>query len=129
MAIYLGKKYGEDKYKEYENSDAFVFPTYYPNECFPLVLLEAMQHYLPCISTTEGGISGIIEDGKTGFLVEKLNSSELAEKIEYLLNHPNERKRMGENGYRKFVNEFTLEKFEARMVEILGHTGYNKKQL
>ena len=31
-----------------------LFPTFYHNECFPLVLLEAMEHGLPCISTTEG---------------------------------------------------------------------------
>ena len=31
-----------------------LFPTFYHNECFSLVLLEAMEHGLPCISTTEG---------------------------------------------------------------------------
>lgn len=31
-----------------------LFSTFYYNECFPLVLLEAMEHGLPCISTTEG---------------------------------------------------------------------------
>ena len=71
FAIYLGKKYGEEKNEEYAKSDIFVFPTFYPNECFPLVLLEAMQQGLPCISTNEGGIASIIDDGKTGFLVEK----------------------------------------------------------
>ena len=73
FAIYLGKKYGEEKNEEYAKSDIFVFPTFYPNECFPLVLLEAMQQGLPCISTNEGGIASIIDDGKTGFLVEKQN--------------------------------------------------------
>lgn len=73
FAIYLGKKYGEEKNEKYAKSDIFVFPTFYPNECFPLVLLEAMQQGLPCISTNEGGIASIIDDGKTGFLVEKQN--------------------------------------------------------
>ena len=31
-----------------------LFPTFYHNKCLPLVLLEAMEHGLPCISTTEG---------------------------------------------------------------------------
>lgn len=121
MVIYQGKKYGEEKNKEYVHSDVFVFPTFYYNECFPLVLLEAMEHHVACISTTEGGISGIIEDGKTGFLVKKHDSSTLAEKIEYLITHPDERNQMGEKGYQKFQNEFTLRKFEERLAGILGN--------
>ena len=116
MVIYQGKKYGEEKNKEYAQSDVFIFPTFYYNECFPLVLLEAMEHHVACISTTEGGISGIIEDGKTGFLVKKHDSSTLAEKIEYLITHPDERNQMGEKGYQKFQNEFTLRKFEERLI-------------
>mgnify|MGYP000662395086 CR=1 FL=1 len=54
----------------------------------PLVLLEAMEQSLPCISTNEGGIPGIIEEGKTGFIVEKHSPQQLAEKIEYLIDHP-----------------------------------------
>ena len=55
-----------------------LFPTFYHNECFSLVLLEAMEHGLPCISTTEGGIPGIVDDGKTGFLVPKHDVAVLA---------------------------------------------------
>ena len=41
---YKGCIYGEDKSQELKNADLFVFPTYYSNECFPIVLLEAMAH-------------------------------------------------------------------------------------
>lgn len=115
-----GGKYGKDKDEYWDAADIFVFPTFYHNECFPLVLLEAMQHHLPCISTTEGGIPGIIDEGETGFLIEKHDFHALADKIEYLCLHPEECKRMGEKGYQKFQREFTLSKFEERMVEILG---------
>jgi glycosyltransferase involved in cell wall biosynthesis len=60
---YIGKKYNEEKKKAFEEADIFVFPTYYSNECFPLVLLEAISHSLPVVSTLEGGIPDIIEDG------------------------------------------------------------------
>lgn len=55
-----------------------LFPTFYHNEYFPLVLLEAMEHGLSFISTTEGGIPGIVDDGKTGFLVPKHDVAVLA---------------------------------------------------
>lgn len=119
MALYLGKRYGEEKNEEYGNADIFVFPTYYYNECFPLVLLEAMERAVPCISTREGGVSAIIDDGVNGFIVEKRDANALADRMEFLLTHPEERLRMGVAGYQKFKNEFTLPKFETRMKQIL----------
>lgn len=119
MVVYHGRKYGSDKEAFLNTADIFVFPTFYHNECFPLVLLEAMQHHLPCVSTTEGGIPGIIDDGKTGFLVPKHDAETLAEKIQTLLSDADLRQRMGEAGREKYEKEFTLEVFEKRMAEIL----------
>lgn len=119
MVVYHGRKYGNDKEAFLNGADIFVFPTFYHNECFPLVLLEAMQHHLPCVSTTEGGIPGIIDDGKTGFLVPKHDAETLAEKIQTLLSDADLRQRMGEAGREKYEKEFTLEVFEKRMAEIL----------
>lgn len=112
-----GGKYGDDKKEYLQRSDLFVLPTY--NECFPLVLLEAMEYGLPCISTNEGGITDIIEKGITGYIVEKQNPQILAQQIECLLDHPELRKQMGQAGKNKFQKEFTLEKFEERMKAIL----------
>ncbi len=119
IAIYNGKRYGDEKEKFFNNTDIFVFPTFYKNECFPLVLLEAMQHELPCISTNEGGITDIVENDSTGYIIEKNNAVELADKIEYLLHHPDIRTRMSERGYYKYISEYTLGRFESRMCEIL----------
>ena len=116
LAYFHGKKYNEEK-KHSKNADIFIFPTL--NEAFGLVLLEAMEHALPCIATDEGGISDIVDEGETGFIVSKRNANILADKIEYLLIHPEERMRMGKLGYKKFKNQFTVGKFEERLVEIL----------
>ena len=115
---YLGKKYGEEKESIWNDADIFVFPTFYPNECFPLVLLEAMQHGLPCVSTDEGAISGIIEDGITGFIVEKKNPEQLAKRIQQLLSDVNLRHSMGIACRQKYEKDYTLSVFEKRMVEI-----------
>ena len=124
MVVYHGRKYGKDKEAFLNGADIFVFPTFYHNECFPLVLLEAMEHGVACISTTEGGIPGIIDDGKTGFLVPKHDVSVLADKIQLLLNDPVQRSNMGKAGREKFEKEFTLEVFEKRMTWILEHIVY-----
>lgn len=103
----------------FNNADMFVFPTYYPNECFPLVLLEAMQHGLPCISTDEGGISSIIEDGKTGLLVNRKDAEDLANKMEVLVKDATLRYRMGMAGKQRFDKLYTKENFEDRLSKIL----------
>ena len=124
MVVYHGRKYGKDKEAFLNGADIFVFPTFYHKECFPLVLLEAMEHGLPCISTTEGGIPGIIDNGKTGFLVPKHDVSALADKILLLLSNPDLRCNMGKAGKEKFEKEFTLNVFENRMTWILEHIVY-----
>ena len=119
IVFYWGKKYGQDKDAFLRNADIFVFPTYYPNECFPLVLLEAMQQGLPCISTPEGAISSIIEDGKTGLLVKRQDANDLSKKIAWMIEHITERKIMGRNGSERYRGLFTIEKFESGMNSIL----------
>lgn len=119
MVFYRGRKYGEEKRKILAQSDIFVFPTFYSNECFPLVLLEAMQHRLACISTDEGGIPDIIEDGKTGIIVQKNDAAGLADAIEKLLENDDLRQNMGVAGRRKYERHFTLSAFENNMTVLL----------
>ena len=116
---YLGKKFGNEKNMAFRNADIFAFPTYYANETFGLVNLEAMQNRLPIVSTFEGGIPDIIENGITGFLVPQRDASALAEKLELLIKDSKLRQQMGDAGYKKFLNEFTFEIFENRFLNIL----------
>lgn len=108
-----GPLYGNDKLAEFQNADIFAFPTY--NEAFPLVILEAMQHSLPVVSTLEGGIPEMTIDGKTGFLVETQNAPVLAEKIAILLKNESMRMEMGKRGYERFMDNFTINHFENNM--------------
>jgi len=116
---FAGLKYGDDKYDEFSRANIFAFPTYYHNETFGLVNLEAMQFSLPIVSTYEGGIPDVIEEGKTGFLVSIKNAKELADRLEILINNPKLRKQMGEAGREKYEREFTLNVFEVRLTKIL----------
>lgn len=116
---YLGKKYADCKYDILKSSYCLIFPTFYENECFPLVLLEAMMFKLPVISTDEGGISDIIKNGHTGFIVDKKNPHQLADKINWLLNNPQKASLMGKKGQDYFFKNYTLQVFENRLFNIL----------
>jgi glycosyltransferase involved in cell wall biosynthesis len=114
---YVGKKYGREKEAIFSVSDIFVFPTYY--ETFGLVNLEAMQFSLPVVSTFEGGIPDIVEDGVTGYLVPQKDVNALAEKLKVLICNPKLRKQMGLAGRIKYKQYFTLKIFESRLKNIL----------
>ncbi|MCH7398632.1 glycosyltransferase [Belliella sp. DSM 107340] len=117
--FYLGKKYDKEKEIELLNSEIFVLPTFYENECFPLVLLEAMSFSLPIISTSEGGIEDIVQNGINGFLVQKLNLEQLIEKLEILIKEPELRAEFGTKSRAIFEKKFTLRTFENSLLNIL----------
>lgn len=117
IAIYQGRKYGEDKEEAFEKSDVFVLPTY--NETFGLVNLEAMSHKKPVVATNEGGIPDVVKDGENGLIAERKDSESLAQCIGRLLESEELRQRMGEDGYKKLKAQFTEEKFEANLLHIV----------
>ncbi|MBF0352552.1 MAG: glycosyltransferase family 4 protein [SAR324 cluster bacterium] len=114
---FLGPKFDEDKWAIFSKADLYVLPT--EQECFPLTILEAMQFELPVISTFEGAIPEIIDDGQTGFLVPAKNPEALAKKISLFLENPDLLKTMGVAGRKKFLENYTLEKFETRLRDML----------
>ncbi len=112
---YHGKKYGADKDEFWNIADIFVFPTYYHNECFPLVLLEAMEKGKACVSTDEGGIRDIIDDGFTGYIVNRKDALSLANAIRKLLENPQLSEQMGRAGKEKYEKYFTQDVFERNI--------------
>ncbi|HPA30884.1 MAG TPA: glycosyltransferase [Bacteroidia bacterium] len=68
--------------------------------------LQYMALGIPTIATGIGTNFRIIDDGESGFLVR--TEEQWIEKIEYLINHPEERKRIGLNGRKKVEKEYSL---------------------
>lgn len=115
---YFGKRYGQLKEISFEQADVFVLPSRY--DCFPLVVLEAMQHNLPVITAYEGGMPDMVDEGSTGFLLSRYDDAEaLAGRIELLMSDSALRKQMGKNGRAKYEKYFTLSVFEQRLLYIL----------
>ena len=65
-------------------------------EGFGLVVTEALWKGTPVVGGNVGGIPLQVLDGETGFLVDSVETC--AEKTLYLLQHPDEARRMGEQG-------------------------------
>jgi glycosyltransferase involved in cell wall biosynthesis len=110
---YCGPVYGEQKKQLLASADLFVFPSFHPTESLPLVILEAMSYAVPVVATPDGGIPDMVEEGVTGFLVPKRNAQALADRLEQLIARPELRKAMGSRGRERFLQRFTLERFET----------------
>lgn len=67
-------------------------------EGFGLVVTEALWQGTPVIGSHAGGIKEQIVDGVTGYLVDPLDLDGIAERMGRLLEHPDETRRLGENG-------------------------------
>ena len=122
---YHGPQYGAAKERFFREADIFVFPTFYDNECFPLVLVEAMQHKLPVISTMEGAIPDIVTDGVNGFVCAQRDVQALAVALRKLIGDGQMRVDMGQRGYELYRERMTLEAFEKNFTEILLETVEN----
>ena len=83
-------------YEEYEYSTIFILSSRY--EGFAIVLLEAMSCGVPCISfDCPNGPSDIISQGENGILVPYADINKLAESIEWMIEHNQDRQKMSEN--------------------------------
>lgn len=114
--IFTGK-YNGNLSNVYNFIDIFVFPTLI--EGLPYCIMEAMSYHLPVISTNVGGIPDLIKNDINGYLIPSKNVSELVEKIEHLINDPNLRKKMGENGVQLYNSNFRLPIFIRKMKQLV----------
>ncbi len=114
--VFVGPVYGNEKLKYFSQADVFVFPPRAP-EGHPLVLVEAMAAGLPIISTDQGAIKESVLDTENGFIIEKKNPEQLAEKITWLLNHSEESILMGKKSKEIYEAKFTANKMIDRFKE------------
>ena len=81
-------------------------------------LKEAMLMGLPVIGTNHGGIPELIEDGISGFLVPTRDSHAIAQKIVYLIEHPEIWETMGKAGCSYVKANYDINKLNDELVEI-----------
>ena len=106
----------ENIYEEYETSSIFVLSSRY--EGFGLVLVEAMSCGVPCISfDCPNGPAELITHGEDGLLVPLGDIEKLAESIEWMITHEEERLRMSNNARQK-AKQYTAEVIMPQWVEL-----------
>ena len=101
------------------NFDLVVLPST-RREAFGIVLLEAMALGKPVVASRVGGIPEVVEQNKTGLLVEAGNHEMLAQAIINLYNQPDSLKQFGENGRNRALEFFSLAKMLNKFDELLG---------
>lgn len=104
-----------------------IFSLVSSHESFGLVLAEAMLHKIPIVATRVGGMQYIVDDGETGFLVEKYDVNAIAQKLEILCLDANLRKEMGDNGYKKALVHYTEERYVEDIKNLYLDLIQNKK--
>jgi len=101
----------------FDDIDIFILPSYY--EGFGYVVIEAMHYGIPVIAFNIGTTTEIIDDGINGFILENGDIFGMAEKIIYLAEHPEIRKKFGDKAREKVTNQFSLHTMFIKLMEIL----------
>jgi len=100
----------------FRGADIFMFTTL--RDVFGLVLLHAMAEGVPVVASKEGTIPEIVVEGQTGFLCEKGNAEDFAEKTACLLSDDALCEKMSKESRLRFESFYSLKRYGERMVEV-----------
>lgn len=121
---FLNKNIPEEaeKVRDFLRNAHFMFiPT--RADCTPISFCEAASYGLPVITTATGGVTDIVENGKTGFaLPENAQPEQYAEEIEKLINNPEIIRELSLNARKKYDEELNWEVWGKEMKKIIEHT-------
>ena len=87
--------------------------------CFSTKLSEYLSFSRPVITTTVGEANNYLKDGVNAFIVEPHRPDLISEKIIYAFNHPEETRKIGEEGHRLTEKEFDCIYQTKRIIEVL----------
>ena len=88
--------------------DTSVFVMTSAFESFGYVAAEAQMLQIPVVATNVDGLNEIVENNVTGFLVELNDAQEMAEKILFLIDNPEQAQEMGCKGRLRIEKLFDI---------------------
>lgn len=115
LVTFLGRRSQEALPYYYATADVVVMPSLY--ESFGMVALEAMACGTPVVASDVGGLSFVVRDGETGYLVPENDPYILAATIGCLLRDPQLRARLGARGI-EVAREYAWSRIADKIEEL-----------
>lgn len=113
----LGALSGDAVRVEMSQSVALILPSiWYEN--FPRTLVEAFGCGLPVIASRIGALAELVEDGETGLLFEPGNAKDLAIKMQWAQQNPEQMRQMGQNARKLYEAEYTADRNYDQLIAI-----------
>jgi len=119
VAKWLPGTTGKNKERLFQQAHIFVFPSYYPVEAQPLVLLESMASGCAIITTDVGEISSIL-DNKSAFFLENTKPATICEAIEKLCLDSEQRRLFAERCKYLMEANFSINQYGNRWEYLFG---------
>lgn len=109
----------KDKDAFWKHTDIFVLPSLH--EPFGIVLIEAMSHALPCVTTDSEGPCEIIANGKDALLAQKASASAIADALQAYIEDPLLAAAHAKAAREKVLSTYTTEHAAERLNAALAH--------
>ncbi|CAK2209288.1 galacturonosyltransferase WbtD [Vibrio crassostreae] len=101
-----------------KESSVFVLPSYH--EGMPRTVLEAMAMGRPILTTNVPGCRETVVNGENGWLVEKANVEQLAERMIWFIENQEQWSVMGNKSHAMANEKFDVHKVNAEILKIMG---------
>lgn len=123
VRVHLGLHPNTPELQElYKAADLFCLPT--RADFSSIATLEAMATGLPVVVGGTGGIPELVEDGRTGLVLEPGNLGQLSDALDELVRHPSRRLAMGRAARAACESYYNTERQVSEIVDVLdGATG------
>jgi len=113
---WLGEVTNSEVAKFYQKLDVVVVPSL--EESFGVTAVEGSACARPIIASRVGGLPEVVLDGKTGIMIEAQNVDSLVKAMEYMLENPEERVRMGLAGREFVLTHFDFQDNVTQMEQV-----------
>jgi len=100
----------------FSSCDIFLLPSI--DDAFGIVYLEAWLFKKPIIGVSGGNVEGLIDNNINGLLINFNDPRQLALKIDNLIENPEKRKELGQNGYDKLMKNYLLKITNEKILEL-----------
>lgn len=125
--VFLGPVSESEVQAEYREADVFALACRRlangDRDGIPNVVLEAMAHGLPVVSTRLAGVAEAVVDGECGLLADQDDESGLAGSLERLLTDPELRGRLGASARQRVLDRFDRAANLPTVVDALASAG------